>query len=265
MIDVLRRGSRVILDYPGQYEELFSEAYTAARKEVKAIPEHAQMPHVRGMLEALREEERHLEEHLHTCGADPEYEEALMKRRHEVRAEAERTGRAWVFDQKKKMQVEGFAEDEIKRQMERQASAEELPRIAARRAAFEVASGYLARHTAMPRVEEVKRHSRKQENILIRRKRSVAMILLLWDADAEEYVRRPSWEGANAKDLFKKVAEQQGEEHLSGDTPANSIEDYFRRKLRNSGDFPDGGDMEGWFKLAREWAEDVPEGMFDPK
>lgn len=109
-----------------------------------------------------------------------------------------------------------------------------------------------------------KRHSHKRKRTLTRRKRAVATILLLWDTDAKEYVRRPSWEEANAKDLFKTVAEQPGEEHLGGDTPANSIEDYFRRKLANE-DFPTGGNMEDWFELARKWAEDVPKRLFDTR
>ena len=106
-----------------------------------------------------------------------------------------------------------------------------------------------------------KRHSRTNKNTWKRRTRAVATILLVQDEETGKLVKRPGWEDAYARDLFKKVAH--GESHLSGDDPANSIEDYFRRNLGK--DFPTGGDMGGWFELALKWAEDVPKNLFGTK
>ena len=260
IIRVERRGARIEINCLSHHDEAFSSAYADARAEVKDMPKHAQLPYVRAALKALREEERHLEE-----GQDDGYDAELMRRRSQRRAEADRTGRKWRFDEEEEMQAAGFDAEEIRDQVERRA---ERVRMAARRAACEVLSACLARWGRLPKAGEVDpRHSYKNNKTWDRRRRAVATILLLWDADAQEYVRRPGWADGYARELFKKVAKEPTESHLSGEDPANSIEDYFRRKLCKSPDedFPVGGDMEGWFKLARKWAEDVPKGRFDPK
>lgn len=293
VISLLRRGARIEVDCHPQHEETFNEAYDAARDEVEAMHDHAQMVHVRATLDGLREEEAHLRERLERSIEDrTAHEEAyahdLMRKRSEVRAEAERTGAGWVFDEHEKMEAAGWSREEVQWHRQRRAAemalagdtdgalhlmqaldspmqetAAELPQVTVRRAAFEILSAYLTRWQRLPSSGEVNpHHSRTNKNKWRRRTRAVATILLWWDADAKKLVRRPGWEGADATELFGKVAEQPGES-LTGDTPSNTIEGYFRDNLGD--DFPTGGDMEGWFGLARKWAQDVPEKLFDAK
>lgn len=106
----------------------------------------------------------------------------------------------------------------------------------------------------------ITRHSRTWSGKWERRTRAVATRLFNKDPEGK-LVRRSEWQDKNPKDLFKAVGKNDPD--TSGDTPHNTIRQYFQRK-HEAGDLSSWPtDIEGWFELAKEWAEPLPEFMFE--